>query len=641
MVPIIACPPFSGVFRRETALLLLVALAAGCGPVQGQRGGYMDFLRPDQRPPLVGTTVAADSLWGPPDQSERGDGIAESHRRGLEELVRRFAPTLVLPRADRATVNGRNYQLLPTDVRLVTDTVRLDLIRAAPYVLEDSVDIVVTAINADSMIALTSNALRYESDPQFLVAWYFDWPGAKPRQWWEAYGRFRTGADSLRWATPTVYAHPFLEAGRVVIQYWFFYPFNDFIANHEGDWEHINVALTPDRSAIEEVHYYFHARSVRLPQGRYEPEIVDGTHPVVHVGGRAYHILDFPIRLLAGDRNEGSHGNYPYPGEWEAAAGMGAPESVQKADRDSTRVIPYHRFRVVLTPEPGRIDYQRKPEVLKDWLAFLLPMRWGFPSAPSLGSVINTDVGNRAPFGPSYNPAWNRTAPGVYFTAYQVRKIPRARSLAEDLLQPWYYLYIFRTPRYVSDTRGGGDRRQLVRLGLAPRGGWAEKGLGSPLLGVHVGFPTDDFAAGFDRSTGISLWRNFWGKVRLGAFELIGGYQKFRRSGQTGGSLFVYPFTANVVARAPDGLFRPYVTGGTGVVGWESRVRISPEEQVVSSGWGLGWTAGLGIEYYLRTRVALDVAIRYYSSNGPGARAGLAGGNLNFFALWIGHYVRF
>jgi len=29
-----------------------------------------------------------------------------------------------------------------------------------------------------------------------------------------------------------------------VIQYWFFYPFNDGANNHEGDWEHINVIVT-------------------------------------------------------------------------------------------------------------------------------------------------------------------------------------------------------------------------------------------------------------------------------------------------------------------------------------------------------------------------------------------------------------
>ena len=120
---------------------------------------------------------------------------------------------------------------------------------------------------------------------------------------------------------------------------------------------------------------------------------------------------------------------------------------------------------------------------------------------------MNFDVGNRAPFGPSYNAAWNRTAPGVQYMAYHVKKISTARSFIEDLLQPWYYLYIFRTPRYVHDTRDGQNREQLARAGLAPRGGSAEFGMGSPILGVHIGMPRGGLSDTYNTSTGVSLWR--------------------------------------------------------------------------------------------------------------------------------------
>lgn len=592
---------------------------------------------------MVGEIATADSLWGPVHESARGDGIAESRRAYLEGLVRRFTPTLVLPKADHVRVDGQKYQLLPTDARLIADTLRVDLIRAAPYTFQDSLDIQLQRLDSDSLVALTVNAVRYESDPRVLVAWYFDWPGGKPSEWWDSYGRVRTGADSALWAQATVYAHPFVDpAGRLVIQYWYLYPFNDFIGNHEGDWEHVNVVLTPDRSGVEQVHYYFHIRSVALPQGNYEPEIVDETHPVVYVGGRMYNVFDFPIRILAGEKNEGSHGMYPYPGEWEAAAGLGAPESVQRADKDSTRVVRHQEFRVVLTPEPSRIDYVQHPEVLKDWIPFILPVRWGFPSAPSLGSMINVDVGNRAPFGPSYNAAWNRTAPGLNYTVYHVKRIPVARSLIEDLLQPWYYLYIFRTPRYVNDIRGGEDRRRLARLGLAPRGGSEERGIGTPILGVHLGFPRGDFGDIHGRSTGISFWRNLWVKARFGTFEILGGYQRFPRTEGLGGSLFVYPITGNIVVRAPDALFRPYASMGGGLYGWEWRIRVSEGgPQLVKAGWDLGWNASVGLEYYLRTGVALDIGLRYHATGGPGLAAGIADERLRFYTLWIGHYFRF
>jgi hypothetical protein len=400
--------------------------------------------------------------------------------------------------------------------------------------------------------------------------------------------------------------------------------------------------LTSDRRGVEEVHYYFHRRSISLPQGEYRPEIVNGTHPVVYVGGRMYNVFDFPIRLLRGENNEGSHGMYPFPGEWESAAGLGHPESVHKADEDSTRVLPYDRFRVVLTPEPSRIDYRRHPEVLREWISFLLPVRWGFPSAPSLGSSIAADVGNRAPFGPSSNSAWNRTAPGMDYSAYRVKKVPFVRSLIEDLLQPWYYLYIFRTPRYVDDLRGQQDRRELQRLGLVPQGGWGERAFGSPNLGVHVGWPRGNFSDVFNSSTGFFLWRNLWAKLRFGAIEFLGGYQRFSRTEAPGGAMFVYPFTTSVVVRAPDALVRPYGSLGGGAYGWESRIRTSEGgPQLVESGWDLGWTASAGVEYYLRTGIALDAGLRYHATKGPGVAAGIDDERLTWLALWIGHIVRF
>ena len=629
---------------RSSSLLMANMLPNPGTPIEKKRGTYLDFIRVDQRPPLVGSGGAADSLFGPVDKSERGDGIAESHRAGLEELVKRFAPTLVLPKGDHTVVNGRKYQLLPSDPLLFADTLRLDMIRAAPYQFYDYTNIPFPTLTAESLAILTDLALRYVADPNLLAVWYFDFPGENPKEWWQAYGRLRTGPDSSRWSQPTVYAHPFIDPrGRVVIQYWYFYAINDFIGNHEGDTEHINVVLTPDRTAVSEVHYFFHARSINLPQGKYKPEIMDSTHPVVYAGGRAYMVVDYPIRIFAGDRNSGSHGSYPYPGEWEGAMGLGHPESVPKGDKDSTRIIRYHQFRVVLTPEPSRIDYHRAPEVLKEWAWLLLPLRWGYPSAPSVGAEIKlADVGNRAPFGPAFNAGWNRTAPGLTYPAFQVRKIPTLRSFVEDLLQPWYYLYIFRTPRYVHDTRGTLSHRDLERLGLAPRGGWAERGLGSSIFGVQLGYPTREFSDNYGNSVGISLWRNFWAKLRFGAIEFVGGYQKFRRKSSSQGSLFVYPITANLVLRPPDMLFRPYLTGGAGAYGWESRVRVSSDgSQLVKSGWDFGWASGLGVEYYLRPKVALDIGVRYHITPGPGSAGGVNSDQLRFVTVWMGHYVRF
>jgi opacity protein-like surface antigen len=382
---------------------------------------------------------------------------------------------------------------------------------------------------------------------------------------------------------------------------------------------------------------------VVLPEGKFAPEIVDQTHPVVYVGGRGYVVLDYPIRIFGHERNSGSHGCYPYSGEWEGAAGLGTTESVSGADGDSARFVSHDRFRVILTPEPGRIDFRRNPEVLKEWAWFLLPVRWGFPSAPSLGSNIRfADSGNQAPFGPAYNAGWNRTAPGLSYARYPVRRLPRIRSMLEDLVQPWYYPYAFRTPRFVPDARDGRSRRDLERLGLAPRSGGGERGLGSTVIGASIGRPREEFGKAFGTSTGLSLWRNLWVKVRLGPIDLIAGYQKFHARSPAGGSLFVYPLTANVVLRAPDAMLRPYAELGAGAYGWEARSPTSlPDTQAVTSGWGFGQTAAIGVEYYLRPRVALDLSVRYHDCAGPGERAGITGDRMRFVTIQVGHYVRF
>lgn len=70
------------------------------------------------------------------------------------------------------------------------------------------------------------------------------------------------GDDELSWrphhgtrlpARTRIYAHPFIhEVGgtdgaplyEFLIQFWFYYPFNDGGNNHEGDWEHITVSVT-------------------------------------------------------------------------------------------------------------------------------------------------------------------------------------------------------------------------------------------------------------------------------------------------------------------------------------------------------------------------------------------------------------
>ena len=86
-----------------------------------------------------------------------------------------------------------------------------------------------------------------------------------------------------------MYAHVASEAaspGKLALQYWFFYAFNDFNNLHEGDWEMIqlNFDASDAREALSkppvEVGYSSHEGAERASWGD-EKVTLDGTHPVV------------------------------------------------------------------------------------------------------------------------------------------------------------------------------------------------------------------------------------------------------------------------------------------------------------------------------------------------------------------------
>jgi hypothetical protein len=87
-----------------------------------------------------------------------------------------------------------------------------------------------------------------------------------------------------------VYGHAFrAEGGGVVLQYWFFYAFNDAygLFDHEGDWEHVSVRLGP--SLAPEGAWY--ARHYDSHPGRWFDWAAlsrEGDHPVV-LSGRGTH----------------------------------------------------------------------------------------------------------------------------------------------------------------------------------------------------------------------------------------------------------------------------------------------------------------------------------------------------------------
>ena len=87
------------------------------------------------------------------------------------------------------------------------------------------------------------------------------------------------------------------EAGvddRLALQYWFFYPFNDYTNKHEGDWEMVQLVFAAadatqalDQTPLE-VGYSQHEGLEVAEWDDPKLEIVDGTHPVVHAAAGSH-----------------------------------------------------------------------------------------------------------------------------------------------------------------------------------------------------------------------------------------------------------------------------------------------------------------------------------------------------------------
>lgn len=165
-----------------------------------------------------------------------------------------------------------------------------------------------------------------EAQDIYLMVPHFEWGdigNTNPTSWYATWTSFiQLHSSESAFFDGTTYANFFKNGNETVIQYWFFYPFNPAANRHEGDWEHINMVLNsqnPNSASITRVEYYFHEDVAP----RYTPGVdyflISGTHPKVFVGGRT---------SFLGVSGEGTHGSFPFSGEWPNINLIGTNETV-------------------------------------------------------------------------------------------------------------------------------------------------------------------------------------------------------------------------------------------------------------------------------------------------------------------------
>jgi hypothetical protein len=183
------------------------------------------------------------------------------------ELAERYAPVVRLVLGHEGCGPGLHYVPIDVDRLFGEQTVALrgpwgnDLVRIAP-----------TA----------------EDLGRGLYGYHLDFPG----------NALEPSCDYLHWQqhlgaerTPTAYAHVVADPahpGKLALQYWFFYVFNDWNNLHEGDWEMIQLVFDAATAAEAlrrppvEVGYSQHEGAERAAWDDPKLERVGGTHPVVH-----------------------------------------------------------------------------------------------------------------------------------------------------------------------------------------------------------------------------------------------------------------------------------------------------------------------------------------------------------------------
>jgi hypothetical protein len=184
--------------------------------------------------------------------------------------------------------------------------------------------------------------------------------------------------DFRRWNAgrkPSVYAHIATDPshpGKLAVQYWLYYTFNDFTDKHEGDWEmaQVDFAASTPQEALKrgpyEVDLSQHAGGERSDWSDTKLE-KQGTHPVIYAA-------------------TGSHANYFGSALY---LGRGASEGFGCDDtRDADAFVPMRTNLLPRRPPPRSSPYA--------WLAY--DGRWG-----------QEEKGlNSGPTGPATKGSWSK-----------------------------------------------------------------------------------------------------------------------------------------------------------------------------------------------------------------------------------------
>ncbi|HEU6445438.1 MAG TPA: hypothetical protein VFL61_10315, partial [Gaiellaceae bacterium] len=203
-------------------------------------------------------------------------------------LAEKYAPVVRLVEQTEECGPGEPYEPMDVDALFDEPTVAF----RGPW---NAVDLVKIGPSAGDLVG--------------LYGYHLDFPGdaLSPRCDYERWARRITEGRA-----PAVYAHVATEAarpGKLALQYWLFYAYNDWNNLHEGDWEVIQLDFDAGDAAEAlteqpvSVGYSQHEGAEVAEWGEEKLELVDGRRPVVHPAAGS-HANFFDDALFIGSSGE-------------------------------------------------------------------------------------------------------------------------------------------------------------------------------------------------------------------------------------------------------------------------------------------------------------------------------------------------
>lgn len=360
------------------------------------------------------------------------------------DVIKAFPKFNALPKVD---FSKNEFAFLPKEF-IYRDTILLDVLKvletrsvqAGPVQAAIQIDPIQKGSAKISSIEIAQIA---QVDSALFFDPHFDYPGNKEKgsdtENWYHYYENTTHPRAGKHFKNTAYAHIFqIESSvpayhdKFTIRYYYFYPFNDWKNNHEGDWSFIDVIITDRDTAKAElfrVNYSFHGDRLSYikkggrkfnPQKEFAPA-EGGSHPVVYIGA-------------------GSHGSFPTGGDYprrvwfidltEHLTNRGIVLSTVVDENTNPDLAQY--YDLVLLPTPDRNNaHNMGLSADMSWLG--AEVRWGEleVDSPLDWLPITAIVQNKSPEGPFHKSNWNKFETG----SYDSKKIPHTEFHHYPILQ--------------------------------------------------------------------------------------------------------------------------------------------------------------------------------------------------------------